>query len=277
LSAITVKVVILGIIQGLTEFLPISSSGHLVLSQQLFGMKEPELLLNISLHLGTLAAVCIVFYKEIRAILIALMQFPRLFKQNGGLKNLLSGNEQYRLVLMILIGSIPTAILGLLFHSIADQIFNSVEIVGCMLLVTGTFLWMTRHVALGGLNINKMKAKDAIRVGIAQGLAIMPGISRSGATISTALYLGIDRELAGRYSFLLSIPAIGGALLLELDSSLAVSSVPLATILVGVLTAGATGWVALILLLRLVKRGKLYLFAPYCWLVGVAALVLSIL
>jgi undecaprenyl-diphosphatase len=268
---------ILGIIQGLTEFLPISSSGHLVLGQQMFGMTEPELLLDISLHLGTLMAVCIVFFKEIREILWALIGLPHALKQNGGLTNLLSGNEHYRLVLMILIGSIPTAILGLLFHSIADKIFNSIAIVGGMLLVTGTFLWMTRNVALKGRQIQKMNAKDAFWVGIAQGMAILPGISRSGATISTSLFLGIDRELAGRYSFLLSIPAIVGAMMLELDSSLAASSIPPEAILMGVITAAATGWAALIVLLRLVKRGKLYLFAPYCWLVGFAALTMSML
>jgi undecaprenyl-diphosphatase len=270
---VEIKVIVLGIIQGLTEFLPISSSGHLVLCQQLFGLKEPELLLNISLHVGTLVAVCIVFFKEIREIIAALIQFPRLLKQLGGVNKLIKENEKLRLVLMILIGSIPTAVLGLMFRSIADKIFNSVSVVGCMLLVTGTFLWLSRTTGLKSRSIKKMKAKDAIWIGIAQGLAILPGISRSGATISTSLFLGIDRELAARYSFLLSLPAIVGALMLEIDTSLSGSSLPLGTLLLGIATAAVVGWVALILLLRLVKRGRLYLFAPYCWLIGIGALV----
>ena len=267
------QAIALGIIQGLTEFLPVSSSGHLVLLQNLFGLTQPELLFDICLHIGTLFAVCIVFFQEIRSVLVTLLHLPGLTKSHGGLKPLLSENGDVRMALLIVAGSIPTAVLGILFHKIADLIFGAVWIVGIMLLVTGTILWFTRMVPREGRSIVNVSMKDALVIGLVQGLAILPGISRSGATISVALFLGVDREVAGRYSFLLSIPAILGALVLGLDSSLIDTSVSWKMILAGTASAGVVGYGALKLLLHLVKKGQLYLFAPYCWLLGVAALI----
>ena len=267
------QAIALGIIQGLTEFLPVSSSGHLVLLQNLFGLAQPELLFDICLHIGTLIAVCIVFFQEIRSILLTLLHLPGLTKSSGGLKPLFAENEDVRIALLIVAGSIPTAVLGILFHKIADQIFGAVWIVGIMLLVTGTILWFTRMAPRKGRSIVKVTMKDALVIGLVQGLAILPGISRSGTTISVALFLGVDREVAGRYSFLLSIPAILGALIMGLDSSLIQTSVSWGMILAGTASAGVVGYGALKLLLHLVKKGHLYSFAPYCWLLGVAALI----
>jgi len=268
-----IQAIVLGIIQGLTEFLPVSSSGHLVLFQNLFGFKEPELLLDISLHVGTLIAVCIVFFKEIRAILEALVRLPGLIQTAGGLKPVFNDNEDVRIALLILVGSIPTAILGFLFHKISNQIFGTVWIVGVMLMVTGTLLWFTRQLSSEGRSLLQVSMKDALIVGVIQGLAVLPGISRSGSTISVALLLGVDREVSGRYSFLLSIPAILGAMLLGLDSSITQNSVSGGMILLGTLTAGIVGYAALKVLLRIIKQGQLYWFAPYCWLLGVGVLI----
>ena len=271
----TLEAIILGTVQGLTEFLPVSSSGHLVLFQNLFGMHEPELLFDICLHVGTLTAVLIVFYREIFQILTALVQFPGRLRSAGGIRNLLAGDESIRMALLIVVGSIPTAVIGLLFKEITDQLFGSLTIVGCMLLVTGTLLWLTRRIRSKGRPIERTSLKDALLVGLVQGLAILPGISRSGSTIATALFLGVDRKLAGRYSFLLSIPAIVGALVLGLDTPELHTTIPLGTILAGSVISAVVGWLALVILLRVVDRGQLHRFAPYCWLVGTITLFLA--
>jgi undecaprenyl-diphosphatase len=271
----TVKAIVLGTIQGLTEFLPVSSSGHLVLFQNLFGLKEPELLFDICLHVGTLSAVIVVFYREILEILRALFQIPARMKTAGGLKRLCETDASIRMALLIVVGSIPTAFIGLLFKQVTDQLFGSTTVVGCMLLVTGTILWLTRHRSGDGRPVHQTTLNDALIIGIVQGLAILPGISRSGSTISMALFLGVDRKLAGRYSFLLSIPAIVGALVLGIDTPELHTAIPIGTIIIGSVVAALVGWLALVILLRVVDRGQLHRFAPYCWLVGIITLGLA--
>ena len=273
----TIEAIILGVIQGLTEFLPVSSSGHLVLFQNLFGLKEPELLFDICLHVGTLVAVLIVFYRDILEILSALARIPTRMKPAGGLLKLCETDPAVRMALLIVVGSVPTAIIGLLFKEVVDHIFGSTAIVGCMLIITGTLLWLTRRFQGEGRPVIKTTLKDALIIGIVQGLAILPGISRSGSTISTALFLGVDRKVAGRYSFLLSIPAIVGALVLSLDTPELATTIPLPTIVAGSVISAIVGWLALVILLRVVDRGQLHRFAPYCWLVGIVTLGLHVL
>ena len=270
-----VEAIILGIIQGLTEFLPVSSSGHLVLMQQFLGLKEAELLFDVCVHLGTLAAVGIVFNREIKDIVTALL---RLFATAGKKDRALSAIEsdpELKMVLLIVIGTIPTAILGLAFSGIADRLFSSVLIVGLMLMVTGTLLWLTRWTIkpdrLSGVDC--LNLKSAFLIGIVQGLAIIPGISRSGSTISIGLLLHIERETAARYSFLLSIPAIVGAGLFGLRNGLSETDLSIKVLLVGTVTAAIVGYIALRALLQVVKKRSLHMFAPYCWLIGLVALV----
>lgn len=264
----------LGAIQGLTEFLPVSSSGHLVLFQHLFGLKEPELLFDISLHAGTLAAVSVVFFHEIQKIVSALVRLPALIKEAGGIKPLFRENEEIRIAVFILVGSIPTAVLGLFIKSEADRIFGTPWVSGLMLLVTGTFLWFTKKITREGRSIKQLTIKDAFIIGFVQGVAVLPGISRSGATISAALFLGMERGSAGSFSFLLSIPAVFGALLLSLNSPLTQGSVSEKIMLFGAVTAAVVGFFALKVLLRAVKSGRLHYFAPYCWAVGSIALAI---
>lgn len=253
-----------------------SSSGHLVLFQSLFGLEEPEIFFDICLHAGTLIAVCAVFFREIISILKTLVNLPSLGRQAGGMKPLFNNNEELRISVLIVAGTIPTGILGVLFHEIVDQIFSNLSLVGIMLLVTGSLLWITRRLKTSGRPVSGMGMKDAIVLGIVQGLAILPGISRSGSTISTALLLGIDREVAGRYSFLLSIPAIIGAIVLGFESGLLEKSNASAAALIGgTLAAALVGYLALIFLLKIIKHGKFYLFSPYCWGVGILALLFS--
>jgi len=268
---------ILGIIQGLTEFLPVSSSGHLVLFQHLFGLKEAELFFDVCVHLGTLLAVIVVFHREIRNIIAALWRLISLAGQKETILQQIESDPDLKLALLIVIGSIPTAILGLAFHGIADQLFSSSFFTGLMLMVTGLLLWLTRRAKPGerGTDIEGFSRTKAFIIGMVQGLAIIPGISRSGSTISIGLLLGIERETAARYSFLLSIPAIVGAGALSFKDSLSQTDIAIWLSLLGAAAAALVGYGALKMLLSVVKKGRLYVFAPYCWLVGILAIVFS--
>ena len=273
----TLEAIILGIIQGLTEFLPVSSSGHLVLFQQLFGLKEAELFFDVCVHLGTLLAVMVVFRQEIKNIILALI---RLISSTGSKKTILQKVESdpdLKMALLIVIGSIPTAVLGFLFRGIADRLFASAFIVGLMLMVTGLILWLTRWAAtrVEQPGADRLTPKNALIIGVVQGLAIIPGISRSGSTISIALLLGIRREMAARYSFLLSIPAIIGAGLLSFKEGLSQTDQAIQISLLGAVAAALVGYGALKSLLHVVKKGRLHLFAPYCWMAGILAIVFS--
>ena len=273
----SLEAIILGILQGLTEFLPVSSSGHLVLFQHLFGLKEAELFFDVCVHLGTLVAVIIVFRHEIIKIISALLQLVALGGQKEKFLQKMESEPELKMAVLIVIGSIPTAILGLLFASIADRLFSSTLIVGLMLMVTGLLLWLTRKAETHAIAASDghLTTAKAFIIGIVQGLAIIPGISRSGSTISTGLLLGVDRETAARYSFLLSIPAIVGAGLLSLKDGFSQTTPVIWTSLLGAVTAAIVGYGALKSLLHLVKKGRLYVFAPYCWLVGLLEILFS--
>ncbi len=273
----TLEAILLGIIQGLTEFLPVSSSGHLVLFQKLFGLKEAELFFDVCVHLGTLLAVMVVFRQEIKNVILALMRF---ISSTGPKKNILQKIESdpdLKMALLIVIGSIPTAVLGFLFRGIADRLFASAFLAGLMLMVTGLLLWLTRWAAtrVEQPGADRLTSKNAFIIGVVQGVAIIPGISRSGSTISIGLLLGISREMAARYSFLLSIPAIIGAGLLSFKEGLSQTDQAIQISLLGAVAAALVGYGALKSLLHVVKKGRLHLFAPYCWMVGILAIVFS--
>jgi len=268
-----VQAIILGIIQGLTEFLPVSSSGHLVIFQHVFGLKEPQLFFDVCVHIGTLLAVMIVFRQEIRELVQALGHLLRqVFVENGHFEEIFE-NSEYKMLLLVFFGFFPTAILGVVFHEIGQQLFSSVLIVGLMLIITGGLLWQTRRVAGPGGGLESFSIRTALIIGLVQGLAIMPGISRSGSTIALGLFLGLDRELSARYSFMLAIPAILGAGILSLHGLMADPHVNYTIALIGAAVSFVVGYFALVSLMHLVKRAKLYLFAPYCWAAGIAALV----
>ena len=271
------EAIVLGIIQGLTEFLPVSSSGHLVLLQKIFGMKHAELFFDVAVHLGTLVAVIIVFRLEIKKIITALVKLISLTGPKENILQKVEADPQLKMALLIVIGSIPTAIMGFLFAGIADRLFASGMITGLMLIVTGLILWLSRQTQANKdqARSDRLTRKNAFIIGIVQGLAIIPGISRSGSTISVGLLLGIDRETAARYSFLLSIPAIIGAGLLGLKDGLLQTDLAIGTALLGAFTAALVGYAALKSLLQVVKKGHLHVFAPYCWLVGILAVIFS--
>ena len=253
---------LLGIVQGLTEFLPISSSGHLVLGQRLLGFTEPDLMFDIAVHVGTLVAVFTVFWRDIYGILRGLFVWREDMKARNG----------RRMLLLVVAGSIPTALMGFFLKDVFESMFASLLTVGLAMLVTGWLLLATAMVHRPGRELGQVGVGRALLVGLAQGLAITPGISRSGSTISVALLLGIHRQVAAHYSFVLSIPAILGALLLQVMEMGAPSPNQTAPMIVGLVTAALSGYVALRVLLRVVQAGHLHWFAPYCFAVGLAAL-----
>ena len=264
-----IETIFLGIIQGLAEFLPISSSGHLVISKNLLGFKEPELLLDVSLHLGTLLAVCIYFRSDLKKMVEEILEIaaPKT-DHRFRLK------PHASLALMVVVGSIPTALIGIIFKTPLESIFGSVTTVGMMLVITGIIVGSTRFIPKAHQKLTKVGLLIALAIGAAQGLAIMPGISRSGSTIVCALLLGLNRELAGRFSFLLSIPAIIGAVVLQFDVE-AITRVGVVPIILGFTSSALVGFMALKVLMGMVKKGHFYYFAPYCWAVGILTIILT--
>lgn len=269
----TIKAIFLGIVQGATEFLPVSSSGHLVLFQDLLGFKEPELLLDISLHVGTLLAVCLYFRSELKMMIRESWRF--VVELPGGRKKGAQPEERPHaaLALWVVVGTLPTALIGISFRSALEGLFASVTAVGFMLLLTGAILAVSRLLPTERKRRLSVGALTALAVGFSQGIAIIPGISRSGTTIVCAMACGMERNAAARFSFLLSVPAVAGALVLQLSSE-PWREIPLLPLLAGFVSATLVGLLALKLLMGMVGRGNLYYFAPYCWAVGLIALLL---
>ncbi|GMT42057.1 MAG: undecaprenyl-diphosphatase 2 [bacterium] len=252
---------VLGIMQGLTEFLPVSSSGHLVLMQAFLGLTDPMVFFDVLLHVGTLAAIVLVYRKDIWTIV---RQSIMAVAARGKNLNELPGAW---FLLMIIAGSVPAGVIGILFENLFEELFASTFSVGFFLLITGVLLFSSRKAGTGVKTDAAISVKDALLIGFAQAMAITPGISRSGATIAIALLLGVKRESAAKYSFLLSIPAIAGATLLK-SRSATVTLDEIPVFVVGMAVAFGVGAAALLWLIKLVKKGKLEYFAWYCWAVG---------
>ena len=259
--------ILLGIIQGLTEFLPISSSGHLVVFQNIFGLQEPEMLFDSALHLGTLLAVFFYFRSDLKKMVMETLEY--IIDCSRGRKRLTEIHTvpYASLTLWVLIGTIPTALIGVLFRHSIERLFGSVSWVGVMLVFTGLILAVTRMIPGDYTRRTRIGLWVALAVGTAQGLALIPGISRSGATIVCGMLFMTERDLAARYSFLLSIPAIIGAIILQLDGAGGENLDFLSTVS-GLIAAALVGLLALKILMGMVKKGNLYYFAPYCWALG---------
>jgi undecaprenyl-diphosphatase len=266
--------IILGIVQGITEFLPISSSGHLVVLQGLFGVEGPRLFFNVMLHVGTLIAILIVFWKDIREIPEGILAASGRGRGMDGFASALWRSPQGRLVILIIVGSVPAGLMGFFFEEAFSRLFSSPLLAGCMLLVTGTVLWLTKGRPSRSKGMDKMGIIDALIVGLGQGFALIPGISRSGITISFGLFRGMEREWSGRFSFLLAIPAILGALLVEFRMPSELNGDEAVSIVVGTVVAIVVGYLSLKTLMHLVRRGNLAAFSYYCWGVGALSIFL---
>ena len=248
---------LLGLVQGLTEFLPVSSSGHLAIAQHFLpGFEQPGLLFDVLLHAATTLAVIIFFRKDIWKLLSCFFR-----------KDAYALDDRHTFWMLVL-GSIPTAIIGLSFKDFFEGLFENLLVIGCMLLLTAVFLIVAEKVRKDGRGLAQLNAKDALLVGIVQGFAIIPGISRSGSTIACLLLRGIDGESAARFSFLLALPAVGGAMLLSLKDLDQVSGADLPAYGLGALVAFVSGLFAIRLLMDVVRRKRLVGFAIYCLLVG---------
>ncbi|MBW2058651.1 MAG: undecaprenyl-diphosphate phosphatase [Deltaproteobacteria bacterium] len=267
--------IVLGIIQGVTEFLPVSSSGHLVLFQSLFGLEEPQLFFDIVLHGGTLLAVILVYWDDIRSIAEDLFCYLADRARRKAGPGFL-GRPGCRFALWIVVGTVPAGLVGLTFGKRIEPLFASPLLVGVALLVTGSVLWLTACFRGRGREVPEMGFWDAVWIGVSQGLALLPGISRSGMTVSAGLLRGLDRELSARFSFLLVIPATLGALLLAFVPHGGSGAPAPVHLFLGGGVAFVTGYGSLRLLLGMIRGGRFYRFAYYCWAAGVAALILSL-
>ncbi len=260
--------IILGIVQGLTEFLPVSSSGHLVLGQMLFGITKPQLAFDISVHFGTLLAVVVVYFADIRAMVSSVFRFCLALVSSGNVSDLIAEDTNLKMAGLVILGSVPTALIGLGLKRYEDVLFASPVLVGCMLIVTGSFLWASRKFYDSDGRPDSLGSAKALAVGAVQGIAVIPGISRSGSTIAAAMFMGVDRSTAARFSFLLLVPAVAGAEILNLKDVFSAGFSIDPVIVYATIISFITGLIALKILLRLVHTGRFHLFAPYCWLVG---------
>ena len=258
-----IEAILLGTLQGATEFLPVSSSGHLVLAQHLIGdFEQPGVLFDVLLHVGTMIAVAIYFWRDLAGLVSSLWRRDAMAK-----------NQRFMVALLIG-GSIPTAVIGLLFKDFFIGLFERPEIVCMMLLITGLLLWAAERLRRTENSRRQMTFVDALVVGTVQGCAIIPGISRSGSTIAALLMRGIDGETAARFSSLLALPAVFGAALLslkDLDQAAGNTFFPYAA---GTLAALVTGLFCIHLLMGVIRRRRLHWFALYCWLAGGTGLIL---
>lgn len=252
-----VDAILLGMVQGITEWLPISSSGHLVLLQEFLGIEVP-VLFDVVLHIGTLLVLLLVFRRDIWNIIRAVLFFGH------------DGKERM-FALYLVLGTICTALIGYYFYDILIPLFSNVQAVGIALLFTGIILLFSmRRVPEKDIGWG-----DALAVGIAQGIALIPGISRSGITITTGLYRGLSPKAAVRFSFLLFIPASIGALVMQLQRD-ARMPIEIAPYIAGGAAAAIVGYFALRWLMRIVQQQRFWMFSIYCFVVGIGVLVASL-
>lgn len=249
------EAILWGLVQGLTEFLPVSSSGHLVLVPAALSIDPPDLATTAVLHLGTLLAVLAYYRND----LVYLLKFR-------------TDENARRILLMLAVGTVPAVVLGLAFEGLLEELQESTTAVGVALIYTGAVLWVGSRLATGDKTAEDLTAKDAAIIGVAQSIALIPGVSRSGMTISTGFLRGLDREQAARFAFLLAIPVIlGGGFLQALD--LADSGGLRPELGVGVVVAAVSGYGAIAVLIRGLSRWGMRPFSWYCWVVGIAAIL----
>lgn len=245
---------ILGVVQGLTEFLPISSSGHLVVAEALLGVSTPGVVVEVVVHVATVLAVVVVYHRRLGSLVRGAMTGDRTAWHYLGL---------------LMVGTLPAGVIGGFFSDFFERTFESLLIVGVSFLVTGGFLWSTRSL-VDRATLSEPTVLGTVAIGFAQALAIFPGISRSGATVSIAMWAGMDPVRAAEFSFLLAIPAIGGAAILQLsDFSAGVGFVGGGPLTASFVAALISGIVAIKLLIALLRSRAFHLFAPYVWVLGI--------
>lgn len=249
---------VLGLVQGLTEFLPVSSSGHLVLAERLAGVHTPGVFVEVALHVATLGSVLVVYGRRIVELA----------------RGLLTGEGDHRgYVWLLALATIPAGLVGVLLNDVIEAAFDSLAAVGAAFLLTGIILWSTRRLA--GTR-EAPTTRSAIGIGLMQALAILPGVSRSGSTVAAGLWSGLTPQRAAEFSFLMAVPTIAGAAVLEARDAVGnAGAVGVGSLAVGFVVAFVSGIWAIRLLVALLRRGHFHVFAPYCWALGVLTLLLA--
>ena len=272
-----IEAIVLGLVQGLSEFLPISSSGHLAVLQSLFEINEDKVIFfAVLLHIGTLVSIFVVYHKDIYALIKELFLLFKDIFTGKGLR--IKERPIRKLGIMIIVSSIPTAIMGLLFSDYIDKIFGSLTVIAICWIITGFILLFSEKLKNNKKEIEGMKYRNAIFIGICQGLAIMPGISRSGSTIVGSLVTGLKREFAVEFAFLISIPAILGSAILEFPKAIKAGIEPstIGPMIVGFLVAAISGYFAITTMIKLVSKHKMRYFSYYVWIIGLGTFIYSI-
>jgi undecaprenyl-diphosphatase len=261
-----VEAIVLAVIQGLTEFLPVSSSGHLVMVQHWFGQfSEQNLLYDVMLHMATVTAILLYFWQDLLTLGKGYVGLPT---ESG---SMFQGCERQTIHFVVL-ASVPTAIIGLGVRSFGFEKLATPSLVAVMFLVTGIILWVARG-GTSARTAKEMRPWDALLIGLIQGVAVLPGISRSGSTIAGGMVLGLDRELAARFSLLISIPAIIGATLLEVIKVFGQDHDSVGIYVLGMGVAALVGYWSIGVILRLVRQNHFYLFSYYLWPLGIGILL----
>ena len=287
-----VQAIILGVIQGLTEFLPVSSSGHLAIMKNILRVDlETGALYDVLLHVATLVAICIVMRKDIAKLILAFSSIVRDVFTNFliFIDRITHKDDQYyikimssayrRFVVLIIVSSIPTAIIGFLLNDIIETVENELLVPGICLIATAVIILISDFLADGTKKPKDATVYDAFAIGTAQGIATLPGLSRSGTTITACILCGFDRKFAVKYSFIMSMPAIFGALILKLSkiSSETVTGGDIAVYIVGMVIAAVVGYFALIFTTKLVQKKSFKYFAFYCFGIGVVSIIAYII
>ena len=271
------QAIILGIVQGLTEFLPVSSSGHLAIIQNLFHINtDGGLLFDVLLHLGTLIAIFLVFWKDIVKLVIEFFGIIGDFFRRFSDPDLIVLSSAYRkFVLLIIVSTIPTGILGYVGRHFVSYASTTLIIPGIGLIITSVLLFVCDRIGDGRNGIKKISYLNAFEIGMAQGVATIPGISRSGATISVCLMLGIKKETAVKYSFIMSIPAVIGAAILEIKDvgGMTVNVSTVIAYVVGMIVSAVVGYFAIRFMIGVVRRKRYIYFSIYCMVIGLVAII----
>ena len=269
--------IVLGLVQGLAEFLPISSSGHLALLQQWFGIEEDKVLLfAVLLHVGTLISVLIVYWKDVWELIVELGLTIKDIFTGKGLR--LNERPVRKLGVMIIVATIPTGLIGVLFNDFFNGLYNSVSPIGVGLIITGFLLVIAERMGDSNRGIKQMNYRNALFVGVVQGIAICPGISRSGSTLFGSLICNLDRKFAVKFVFLISIPSILGSAVMEAPAAIeaGMSMSELGPILAGMAVAAVSGLIAIKTMIKIVSNKKLSYFSYYVWALGLFVVLYGI-
>lgn len=268
------SLVLLGLIQGLTEFFPVSSSGHLVIAKYFLKLHLPGVAFEAFLHFGTVLAVIVLFRNEIKELVISFINSIYKLFQGENILNIFKNNSSSKLAWFLVISTVPAAIIGYTFSSYFEMLFSEPMIASFMLAITGALLWFgNKNYAGGNKNISEITCKDAIFIGLAQAVAIIPGISRSGLTVIAGLSRNLDREFAAKYSFILSIPLILGASMYKIKD-LSSLNINIFILILSGLVAAISSYGAMKIFIRLLKNRKIYFFSYYLWILSVSTIII---